>query len=112
MEANPERVDFWDEGWGPTPHFKSNLPTIQGLQPWTSQPPDPRGIEIRIAEAIRRWENDSGSSAITFYETYNMACKLNEQSETNSRFPRNVYDKDIRIISLTEIEKCLGCPEN
>ena len=41
-----------------------------------------------------------------------MAWKLSEQSETNSRFPRNAYDKDIRIISPTEIEKCLGFPEN
>ena len=108
LREDPHKCDIWDEGWGPTPQFKGNLPTIQGWQTWTSELPDPRGIKIRSAEAIRRWEHDKWSSAITFYETYNMAWKSNESSETNPRFPRNVYDKDIRIISPTETEKCLG----
>ena len=58
LVEDSRKCDIWDEGWGPTPQFKGNLPTIQGWQAWKSEPPDPRGIHIRSAEAIRRWEHD------------------------------------------------------
>ena len=66
LEPDPERVDFWDEGWGPTDFFDGTMPTVQGWQTWTKQPKDPRGIHIRSKEAIARWEQDKWSSAITF----------------------------------------------
>ena len=81
----------------------------------TQQPLDPRGMKIRRAEAINRWTLDKWSSAITFYETYNMAWRNEtEISSTTeaSRFPRNIYDTDLRIISPTETERCLGFPDN
>ena len=30
LEVNPERIDFWDEGWGPTDTFNGTMPTLQG----------------------------------------------------------------------------------
>ena len=41
-----------------------------------------------------------------------MAWKMDDSPDTTQRFSRNVYDKDIRIISPTETEKCLGFPES
>ena len=64
LEPNPERVDFWDEGWGPTDLFDGTTPTLQGWRTWDKQPNDPRGIHIRSKETISRWEQDKWSSAI------------------------------------------------
>ena len=66
LEPDPERVDFWDEGWGPTQLFVGTMPTVQGWQTWTKEPKVPRGIHIRSKEAIERWKKESWSSAITF----------------------------------------------
>ena len=41
-----------------------------------------------------------------------MAWKSDDSTQTNPRFPRNVYDKEIRILSATETEKCLGFPSD
>ena len=46
LEPDPERIDFWDEGWGPTQSFDGTMPTLQGWQTWTREPKDPRGIHI------------------------------------------------------------------
>ena len=100
MEPNPERVDFWDEGWGPTELFDGTMPTVQGWQTWSKQPKDPCGIHIRSKEAIARWEQDTWSSAITFYEEKNMAqCMLK---------PATAETQNERVISLTEAERLLG----
>ena len=49
------------------------MPTMQVWKEWSSRPRDSRGIGVRLAEAINRWAHDKHSSAITFYESYNMA---------------------------------------
>ena len=52
LEPDAERLDFWDEGWGPTHLFDGTMPTVQGWQTWTKEPKDPRGIHIRSKEAL------------------------------------------------------------
>ena len=41
-----------------------------------------------------------------------MAWEMDDPPDTTQRFLRNVYDRDIRIISPTETEKCVGFQEN
>ena len=41
-----------------------------------------------------------------------MAWKEGDAPKTDSRFPRNVYEKHLRIISPTETNKCLGFRKN
>jgi site-specific DNA-cytosine methylase len=101
LEPDAERLDFWDEGWGPTQQFDGTMPTVQGWQTWTKQPKDPRGIHIRSKEAIARWEQDKWSSAITFYEEKNMALCLE---------PATAETENLRVISPTEAERLLGFP--
>ena len=92
LEVNPERTDFWDEGWGPADTFNGTMPTLQRWRTWDQQPPDPRGIYIRSKEAIERLKSENKrSSAITFYEEKNMAiCESSAQQKQNGfwAFPK------------------------
>ena len=100
MKKDPTRSDFWDAGWGPAPNFQGYLPTLQGWRSWTSQPKDPRGITKRSSEAKARWKADKWSSAITFYEDYNMAHNTGTPDAPEQR----------RHISPTEAERLLCFP--
>ena len=100
MKKNLDKLNIWDKGWGAPPNFRGSLPTVQGWKTWNSQPRDPRGITVRSKDAIKRWENDKFSTAITFYEDYNMAYRLKDGKA------------DQRHVSPTETERLLGFPEN
>ena len=100
LANNPKKLDFWDEGWSRPPSFRGHLPTLQGWSAWSRQPSDPNGIKVRSKEAISRWRDDNWSSAITFYEDYNMAFKTRQGK------------KEYRVISPTEAERLLGFPDN
>ena len=102
LEPNPERVDSWDEGWGPTELFGGTMPPVQGWQTWSKQPKDPRGIHIRSKEAIARWEQDKWSSAITFYEEKNMAQCITKSATADAQ--------NELVISPTKAERLLGFP--
>ena len=39
LQQDPQKLNFWDEGWGPTSSFKQSMPTVQGWNAWTKQPP-------------------------------------------------------------------------
>ena len=79
---------------------------MQSWQEWCSRPRDPNGIKVRSADAINRWTHDKHSSAITFYETYNMA-HWGDALEANT-----TQEKDTRVISPTEAERLLGFPDD
>ena len=74
---------------------------MQGWRSWEREPPDPRGIDIRSKDALTRWKLDKWSSAITFYEPYNMAHSVRIGAATSGT---------TRIISATEAERLLGFP--
>ena len=104
LKPNKQRLDFWDEGWGPSPSFKGSMPTMQGWQDWSSRPRDPGAIDVHSADAINRLAHDKHSSAITFYESYDIAYKGDALEADTPQ------EKDIRVISPTEGERLLGFP--
>ena len=97
------RLTFWDKGSGSGPDFKGSRPTMQGWRSWDREPPDARGINIGSNEAIARWKEDKWSSAIAFYESYNMAHKIGSGTAEN-------HSPSQRVISASEGERLLGFP--
>ena len=106
LQQDPEKLNFWDEGWGPTSSFKQSMPTVQGWNAWTKQPPDPRGIKVRSEEAKQRWKDDKWSTAITFYEDWSLAQEKVPTKKDSQNKP--IYSR--RHVSPTETERLLGFP--
>ena len=106
LKQDPEKLKFWDEGWGPTKAFKNSMPTVQGWSAWSKQPPDPRGIKVRSGEAKQRWKEDKWSTAITFYEDWSLAQEKVASKKDEKGQP--LYQ--LRHVSPTETERLLGFP--
>ena len=82
------------------------MPILQVWKEWSSRLGDPRGIDVRSSGAVNTWAHDKHSSAITFYESYNMAHR------GDSLEAATPLEKNIRVISPTDAERFLGFPDD
>ena len=92
-----QKLDFWDEGWGPHPNFRHNYPCIVGWEYRSAEPRDPRGKYDASAKALERWKEDHWATGIRFYEDVNMAWSKTAEGIS-------------RPASPTECERMLGFP--
>ena len=96
MVPDPDRFDFWDEGFQAHPQLKGNFPCIVGWVPKSEQPDgrNTRGFATASREALQRWKDDEWSSGIRFYED-----------------EKRAWSKDMktaRVVSPAECERMLG----
>ena len=97
MVPDPNKLNFWDEGWTSHPDFKQNFPCIIGWDKRPREPGKPKGKLQASSVALQRWKEDFWASGIRFYEDVNMAWSKTKPNEC-------------RVISPSETERLLGFP--
>lgn len=90
-----EKLNFWDEGWGPHADSRHNYPCIVGWEFRTEELRFPRGKMEASEAALQRWKKDHWASGIRFYEDVNVAWFKTAEGIC-------------RAVSPTECERFLG----